>query len=72
MSEDKEISRTSKEIEQIKLNSDGCNLNLVSVLVRFLVIFFAMILSCISLPRRTLIELLPEFITIFCYLQMWS
>ncbi|KAK2412835.1 putative beta-1,3-galactosyltransferase [Trifolium repens] len=29
MSEDKEISRTSKEIEQIKLNSDGCNLNLV-------------------------------------------
>jgi len=35
MSEYKEISRTSREIEPIKLNSDGCNLNLVSVLVRF-------------------------------------
>nr|XP_004507687.1 probable beta-1,3-galactosyltransferase 2 [Cicer arietinum] len=29
MSEYKEISRTSREIERIKLNSDGCNLNLV-------------------------------------------
>ncbi|KAK2359035.1 putative beta-1,3-galactosyltransferase [Trifolium repens] len=29
MSENKEISTTSKEIERIKLNSDGCNLNLV-------------------------------------------
>ncbi|CAJ2649500.1 unnamed protein product [Trifolium pratense] len=29
ISENKEISRTSKEIKPIKLNSDGCNLNLV-------------------------------------------
>lgn len=28
----KEISRTSGEVEQIRLNSDGCNLNLVSLL----------------------------------------
>lgn len=32
----KEISRTSSEVEQIKLNSEGCNLNLVSASVTLL------------------------------------
>lgn len=35
MSEYREISRTFREMNPIKLNSDGCNLNLVSVLVKF-------------------------------------
>lgn len=48
MAEYKEISRTSSEIERIKLKSEGCNLDLVSVSVTLLLIlFFAMILSCI-------------------------
>jgi len=40
MAEYKEISRASTEIERIKLNSEGCNLNLVSMSVTLLLMLY--------------------------------
>ena len=50
MAEYKEISRASTEIERIKLNSEGCNLNLVSMSVTLLLMLYFCYDSVLDFP----------------------
>ncbi|RZC04718.1 putative beta-1,3-galactosyltransferase 2 isoform B [Glycine soja] len=50
MAEYKEISRASTEIERIKLNSEGCNLNLVSISVTLLLMLYFCYDSVLDFP----------------------
>lgn len=56
MSEYRDIARTSRDIEQIKLNSDGCNLNVVSVSVRLLSCHIFVIIFCHAFLSHPVID----------------